>query len=408
MANPFTAAEWQAIFTELSGKESHYGLPQRKPDSLVLGSWNIRKFGAIDPNKRDDHHFKFITSAVSHFDLLAIQEVMDDLQSIRRLLDDLNKDIRYPANQYGLVLSDITGAIPGGAGVRERLAFLYRRDRVRRTEVASDISVDRKAVLDNLHQQVGNYVEALVKQIADLTKHRKKLLAWAKSGSRKRAPDPPTLGFIKFLTFIRSPYCVSFELWPAAANPYLVMAVSAHLVYGVKKERELEFDALLSWLGERLVTSSRAYYPNFVLMGDLNLNVRKPADLLKVDQKIKDRAGETAARNKAADVYFPFVTPHPTRNTLLRTTARLKETYDQIGFFTVDNRLPKVANRHTLGVPAALEDYGVFNFSDLFAQVIHSKQYPALNDAQKEALVDRYQDTVSDHLPLWVRLKKPV
>ncbi|NQV15008.1 endonuclease/exonuclease/phosphatase [bacterium] len=412
MANYFTNQEWDKIFTELAGKESKYQLPARDDNSLVLGSWNIRKFGEIDPKKRDDNHFKFITQTAGHFDLLAVQEVMDDLSSIRRLRDELNANANSPNEQYGLVLSDITGAIPGGEGMQERLAFLYRKDRILRTEIASDISVDRAPVMEFLKNQVGQYVSSLVDLIEDQESNRSDLLSWArewiKTGKRKTAPKPPKLDFANFLTFVRSPYCVSFQLGYTSPNPYEVMAVAAHLVFGTPDQRKLEFEALVSWLSNRVVKKRRAYYPNFLLMGDLNLDIDSEPDRKTVDDWIKDVSKDVSDKSKDADIYLPFITPHPTPpHELIRSNVKLSQTYDQIGFFTTDPKFPRAVNRHQLGGNTSLLDYGVFNFTELFAQAILKQSYDSLNKKQKEALINRFQHTVSDHLPIWTRLKIP-
>jgi len=413
MAKLFTTSEWKKIFSELEGKEKEYGLPIRDDESLVLGSWNIRKFGEINPKKRDDNHFRFISKAASHFDLLAVQEVMDDLGSVRRLRDELNANISDPSKQYGLVLSDITGAMPGGEGMQERLAILYKRDRIRRTEVASDISIDRGPVLKFLRGEVGKYVESLVDLIDDHEKSRKTLLKWAKEwakkGKRKKTPKTPKLEFASFLTFVRSPYCVSFQFGPSSSNPYEIMAVAAHLVFGTPEQRKLEFNALMSWLSNRVVKKKRAYYQNFLLMGDLNLDIDTEKERIEVDNSIKDIAKNISSKGNNTDIYFPFITPHPDNpdKETFRSNARLTQTYDHIGFFTTDSRLPQAINRHNPGVPGALKDYGLFNFTDLFARAVYNKPFKEMKKGEATKLIRRFEHTVSDHLPIWVRLEMP-
>ncbi len=405
--------EWLKIFDELNRNRDSYGFPIRENNSLLLGSWNIRKLGKIKPQKRDDNHFRFFKKVISQFDLIAIQEVMSDLEGICKIRDDLNLDIEDPAEHYGLVLSDVTGAIPGGEGLQERLAFIYKRDKVKRTEVASDISIDRKPVLDFLKDQIGKYVDSLSKQIDDYKENRKDLLAWAKkwkiSESRPRPPKAPTPEFAEFLTFVRSPYIVSFQLSPNSPNPYEIMAVGAHLVFGTPEQREKEFQALFDWLSNKLKNSSNAYYSSFALFGDLNLDIETDADRERVDDLIKNRCKEVAQNNPGSDIYFPFITPHPESpdEGTFRSNARLNQTYDQISFFSTDPRLPQSENRHTLGEFASLEDYGVFNFTNLFSKAIYNKSYNELSKSNTKKLVRKFEHTVSDHLPLWVRLHLP-
>ena len=52
MPQHFTPAEWQKINAEFNTSADTYGLPTRRSDSVIIGSFNIRKLGDI--NKRTD------------------------------------------------------------------------------------------------------------------------------------------------------------------------------------------------------------------------------------------------------------------------------------------------------------------------------------------------------------------
>jgi endonuclease/exonuclease/phosphatase family metal-dependent hydrolase len=55
------------------------------------------------------------------------------------------------------------------------------------------------------------------------------------------------------------------------------MSVNAHLYFGnYISDRRQEFNALTEWILTRLKTKTKAYYPNFILMGDLNLDFDNP------------------------------------------------------------------------------------------------------------------------------------
>ena len=211
---------------------------------------------------------------------------------------------------------------------------------------------------------------------------------------------------------MRSTYLVSFQLGAKSDNPYELMAVGAHLVFGTPEQRAKEFSALLEWLSSRLEKPGRAYYPNFLLMGDLNLDIDSEDDRSDTDRYIKELASSISSgkRKNRVDIYFPFITPYPSagERKTLRSNAKLSQTYDQIGFFTVDKRLPKSENRNVLGRPGSLEDYGVFNFTNLFAKAIINKPCDSLPRRKKDALIRRFHNTVSDHMPIWVRLKMPI
>ena len=72
----FTADEWQKIRDRLNADPQRYGLPERVYGSVVLASANVRKLGA--KRKRDAHTWRFLADVFSHFDLLAVQEVLED------------------------------------------------------------------------------------------------------------------------------------------------------------------------------------------------------------------------------------------------------------------------------------------------------------------------------------------
>jgi hypothetical protein len=129
----FTELRWQAFFDELSSNPKRYGLPIRRDDSVLLGSFNALKLGkATNSAKRWD----FLTNFFSRCDLIAVQEVMDELNGIRRLHDSLGPSFK-------LLVSDTTGAFPGMRGLRERLALFYRPSRIELKELVSDITYDR-------------------------------------------------------------------------------------------------------------------------------------------------------------------------------------------------------------------------------------------------------------------------
>ena len=72
MTKLFSKNEWRKINTELDRDESGYGLPDRNDKSILIASWNIRKFGKIDEKKRDNDHFLFLSRVAKHFDLISV------------------------------------------------------------------------------------------------------------------------------------------------------------------------------------------------------------------------------------------------------------------------------------------------------------------------------------------------
>ena len=119
MARQFTSADWKLIRARLDEDPRRYGLPQREYGSVLLGSFNIRKFGSS--RSRNSDTWEFLADVCRSFDLLAGQEIMDDLSGLRRLMSLLGPE-------FSMVVSDLTGVFPGEPGLGERLGFIYRCD----------------------------------------------------------------------------------------------------------------------------------------------------------------------------------------------------------------------------------------------------------------------------------------
>lgn len=421
----FTPAEWTRINALLDADPGRYGFPARRDDSVILSSFNIRKLGTL--KTKSDGAFRLLARYVKATDLLAIQEIQDNLEALG-FLKDLSGD------RYGLAVSDVTGAIPGRDGLIERLGYLFRWDTIERTEVASDISYDRSAVQDNLLTHRLDFGEALKTRAAEVAAFDAERAAYdAARAARKRGedvevpsrPEMPAFKLPHFLTFIRSPYCCSFRVKPLGpAEPYEFLAVNAHLLYGdasaQKEERRAEFFALLDWIYTRVKKQDRTYHLNFILLGDLNLDFDDPIeDRKEIEGFIKLIDQEFLKSKRAARVNFPFFDAHPVRGAdwLLddgtpgpfRTNARLDQTYDQIGLFVHDKRLPNHTANARAGEVEGGFDYGMFDFVRLFLDALHGTDATinTLSRTQRSRFFAKFEHDFSDHMPIWIRLPKP-
>ncbi len=91
---------------------------ERQPNSLIIGSWNIRAFD--DGVPRMDESYHYIAEIIDHFDICAIQEVKTNLAPLRRLLNLLGPN-------WDFFVSDIS---THKGGNNERMAFVYNKNRV--------------------------------------------------------------------------------------------------------------------------------------------------------------------------------------------------------------------------------------------------------------------------------------
>ena len=388
MADHFSETEWAQINAHLDADPNAYGIPERRDGSVILLSWNIRKFGALsdrDGPKKSPGAFDMITRICRQADLIAIQEVQQDTESLYALRDSL----RGEGAPYEVVLSDVTGRAPGYTGMAERMGFLYRSDRVTRGDLASDLSFDRSAVYENVN-------EALAKVIAKKIELEGREGLWSRITSWISGQTRLSVASFKgFVQFIRTPHIVEFKI-PGPNGAYTFYCVNAHLVSGKSKdERELEFFALVEWL--LLAAPKMLDDPgkSFVVMADLNLDFK--SNVAKRRQAFEEYITTLNAQKKLkAKVNFPFLDGG------YFTNARRDETFDHIAWITADDRLPRGRHNPQAGTLGADEyDYGMFDFVQAFVDAGPGCAADGSPD------FDRFTHDFTDHMPIWVRLPRP-
>lgn len=348
MPGHFTADEWRLINTKLDATPERFGFPTRREGSVLLGSFNIRKLG--NPDNRTEDEWAFLARVCAQFDLLGMQEIMSDLAGLRRLRKELEAHVDTRSEGFALVVSDETGAFVGDRGLRERLGFLYRWPVVERGEIASDLTYDRTKTFKALVDNRTALIEAL-----------------ESCGGDVREFNPSF-----FVTFARQPHGVAFRIGQGKQRPYEIMAVNAHLIFaGRVDERRREFTALMDLLKSRLGDDDNI---NLILTGDLNLDFDNPdTDRDRIDEQIKD-LNDTLTGN-GSHINFPFLDAHKDQDDVFRTNARRSETYDHIGLFAHDTRLPSYDENELMPRTAVGPDYGVFDFMELFADAIYDKTW---------------------------------
>jgi len=97
---------------------------------LRLATWNLMHFGNGGGYWRQTESLLYIAEIIDHFDLVAVQEVNTNLTQ----LDDLMKN--YLGGEWEYIVTDTSG---GDLGNKERMAFLYRKGKVRFSRLAGEI-----------------------------------------------------------------------------------------------------------------------------------------------------------------------------------------------------------------------------------------------------------------------------
>ncbi|MCP5075488.1 MAG: hypothetical protein GY947_19630 [Rhodobacteraceae bacterium] len=389
MAEEFSASEWEKVNTALDADPAKFGLPERRQGSIIMASWNIRKFGKASGHS--DGARVFYTRFAQNCDLIAIQEIQSDMFSLRDLRDRMNA-ARSGAD-YRILASDVTGVAPGSRGLAERLAFIFDENRIAHTDIAADISFDRSEIIRNVNASITELRDAVIQESGGLTATQQaasifqQLQGFMGFDSTKMTD---------FFDFIRSPHLASFEVLGEGAS-YEVACVNAHLLFGKAKQREKEFLTLLEWVFLR----SDHDAPITMILGDLNLDFERDNEARrKAIEVFLDNVNATRA-NKVM-VNFPFLYDHPTLGPI-RTNARQNETFDQIAYFHNDPRMPLAQHNKLAGDGGPdFFDYGMFNFVELF------KAAGVATGAGGATDFTRFEHDVSDHMPIWVRMPVPV
>ncbi|MEZ6057051.1 MAG: endonuclease/exonuclease/phosphatase family protein [Planctomycetaceae bacterium] len=107
-------------------------------ETLLLATWNIRDFDSARYGFRSDESMYYIAEIISHFDLVAIQEVNANLDALNRLIAILG-------DWWKFLITDIT---VGSAGNQERGAFVYDTRKVKFGGLAGEIVIPDKKLPD--------------------------------------------------------------------------------------------------------------------------------------------------------------------------------------------------------------------------------------------------------------------
>ncbi|PZP45529.1 MAG: endonuclease [Azospirillum brasilense] len=325
----------------------------RKSDSsLLLATWNIRDFDSdkFGWGERLPETFYYIAEMVSCFDLVAVQEVNEDLSPLRRL-------VRILGREWDYIVTDVT---EGRGGNGERMAFLFNTEKVWFRKIAGEIVLPE-----------GQLVVA-----------RKKV-------KPKDQPDIPATTVETRQQFARSPFLVAFQ-----SGWFRFSLCTVHIYYGDDSGNQLqqridEIRKLVTFFAKRQdETKPDKDHPNerenYILLGDFNV-VSPEHETMKALQSKGFKVPAEIDGDKVRQEGDHF--------------------YDQIAIRVKDKRFEVLGG----GLLQLFVD--VFRDEDLD---IYEKHLPATDPEKKAkfratTLEARYRKwrtwQLSDHAPLWVELR---
>jgi len=250
---------------------------EKKNNSLLIATWNVANLGDQQRRPKD---YRLIAEIISWFDVIALQEVKENLDSLSQLVAHLGSD-------YRVFYTDASGN-------NERMTFFYDSTKVRTRELVGEV-----------------------------------------------APYPHDLKNIKlpgvqqkFEGFDRNPFIQSF-LW----SDFRFCLTNVHLYFGSAKNptksierRQLETLAVARWATQQ-AGSKHNSEPDIILLGDFNLPFMEQGDpiykiLLKYGLVTTEHSTEigttlpTESKGKTKTVYhydqiafFPNTGKHYTQET---------------------------------------------------------------------------------------------
>ena len=226
---------------ELNAHFKLRGVPRSDRQHLLVASWNVANLGA-QTRKKDA--LEVIAHLARRFDLLALQEVNADFHDFDAMVELMRRG-------YAAVMTDT-------AGNAERLAFVYRKSRVKLGELFGELAL-----------RPGEYPKHTVK------------VEYRQRGVNK----VDVFRNHKFVPFDRNPFIGSFR-----SDGLSFTLVNVHLYFGAFGDstnktnrtkyarRVLEIYALSRWSDRRVDRPDTTYDTDIVLMGDMNVPVMKKSN----------------------------------------------------------------------------------------------------------------------------------
>jgi hypothetical protein len=403
---------------------------------IRLATWNIRELGANRKyGKRLDESLFYISEILSHFDLIAVQEVNEDLYDLNRITSILGK------GSWDYIATDAT---EGRSGNGERMAFVFNKNKVSFKDIAGEVVLpdylkvnapfnERLCFEKNLNlrlpngtslkspSDVGTYrrqgKEYLSEELAvDLPENTwlklpkgakivfpRRTIVEKTNGGNISLPKGSEINFSNN-TMINLPdeYIASYAL-QFARTPFLVSFQSAwlklnlctvHIYYGQGKEglyrRNQEITKLTEFLATRAENEMR-YDPNsfFVALGDFNIVGRDHVtmkSLISNGFKLPKKLKEIPSGSNVAKTMY----------------------YDQIAYWTDQSKEAKHKKVYTnFEVTAA----GIFDFFNTVFRYDPENPNGGDEGTYQEHLKPKWEFKdwrtyqMSDHLPMWVELR---
>lgn len=336
--------------------------PYKKTDrSLILGTWNIRNFDddRFNYGPRTEESFYYLAEIISRFDVLAVQEVCEDVRP-------LDKIIRMLGRKYKYILTDVTHSSLGGN--KERLGFIYDTDKVKFRGIAGEIVLPEKMLISEVIE-------------------------------KKRQ-------------FARTPFGVEFQ-----SGWFKFQFSTVHIFFGSNrgntpqfKRRVQEIDAISKYLAKE----AKSKDANQILVGDFNIK-EKGSDGFNALEKhgftaVQNRLGSNRDQTK----YYDQISFLPRKNELRmiepdrddRVFQFFESVYRVDEFPKYRKIIERILAAKLKEAEAALAEATSKTKKDKAKKKIKSIKAAGRSTKSLEEYYEEWRTfQMSDHLPLWIEVE---
>jgi hypothetical protein len=401
--------------------------PSDTSKCVRIATWNLREFDSPSYGYRSQEAKAYIAEILSHFDLIALQEIRSDLEAL--------KDVkRLLGPNWDYIATDVT---EGTSGNNERMVFLLNRDKVWFRNVAGELTLPKGRKVtdpfgDRFMVEGGAHLELPAGEIlASPTELKTGTLASGQTKIREDVEIPlpestkiilPPGSSIRFAKNARVPITAENGIdIEATATPMLPEAAEIvlppnSLLGGPQQFARTPFIASFQagWLKINLATV-HIYFGS-----DAAGIERRKDEICRLTELLAERAASDS--DSDADAYFialgdfnivhpehetmdalrtnDFVIPEPLQN-VPGSNVKQDKFYDQIALWTGESRRRKT---YTRILPYRA---GVFDFFDIVYRMDEEDIYRQfMRKPGSDAFYSSYASwrtyQMSDHLPMWV------
>ena len=354
--------------------------------TLLLATWNIRDFDSNKfnqgPRKAESYHY--IAEIIAAFDIVALQEINEDLRPIKRIKSLLGSN-------WDFITTDVNSSSGGNS---ERLCFIFDKRKVYFRQVAGEIIIPKSDLAKGIETTIDlpkNHQIIIEEDVVytnsegnEMILKKGDIISLPKTSHKIKLPEGQNL-IRKQLA--RTPFMVSFQ-----SSWFKFNLCTVHILFGSGsigyKRRVNEIKSISKHLAKKSKNHLEIYKTaeHFILLGDFNI-ISEDDDTFKALTKQK------------------FTIPQGT----YLTNENKDKAYDQIAFAPMDDKVKYTGKSGIFDMYQSIfkdEDESIY-WDDMKNKKYRGDEVINLSSEKRSEYYQNYWRTfqISDHFPLWIELE---